>query len=270
MMGIIYSTLDETSANIAEHMLGAYEFEETEENVFVSTENRNVALFRLNSPLHTAELIDSFNLEYAYLLSRHASKAGVEALTTHSTGNWGKDAVLGGKPGQLSCAAPVEMLSILTALCNTGLPTDKTYEATHHGPLLRTPSLFIEIGGTDRVTANKETAARVGDVVFETANRRERYTEEFGKVVIGIGGTHYSSKFSQLAIGKGYAFSHIMPKYAIKDEDGTYNVSVLEQTLTRTSHKPEAAVIEWKSLNEELREHVIKELDNMGLDYEKA
>ena len=202
-------------------------------------------------------------------LSEHRSEAGISMFSAHSLGNWGEQAKFGGRGKQLSYAAPVAMLAALTNLSKITEPIGKRYEATHHGPLLTTPSLFVEIGGNEEAIRNKEYAKLAAEAAYDAVQSVIDDNVKYKKVVIGIGSNHYPEKFSALAIDEAYAFSHIMPKYAMINDDGSNNLDVLDQTLKRSTHEPEAAVIEWKSLNSATREETIKKLDEIGLDYEK-
>jgi len=270
MIGIVYSTADLVSENIAKGLVASHAFEEIREGVLACEENKDLLVYRIDSPLLSAEFLDSVGLQVLYVLSRHKSEAGVGAMTVHATGNWGPEARLGGKPKQLSQAAPVEMLSALMKLGRINVRVEKTYEATHHGPLLKTPSFFIELGGEEEMLKSKELASKMAEAVFDSASEVINKQAAFSKVVFGVGGTHYPRKFSELAIEKGYAFSHIMAKYAVKNPAGSYNTDMFEQAVSRSSKPPECAVVEWKSLNVELRNCVTKKLEEVGLDYEKV
>ncbi|HVA82916.1 MAG TPA: D-aminoacyl-tRNA deacylase [Candidatus Aquilonibacter sp.] len=265
MIGIISSTLDATSNNMAERLLENPEFEPHKINGKDGFRNGKLFLLRLSSPLIGAE-IDSFGFEVAYFLSKHKSANNVPALTTHSLGNWTGEAKIGGKPFELSFAAPLEMLGMLRGISRIDAQIEKTYEATHHGPLLKTPSLFVELGGDDATIQNRELAHRLADSVYSSITNEVEYQ----KCVVGVGSTHYPEKFTALALEKGYAFSHIMPKHAILNEDGTDNLQMLEQALTRSKNPPELAVVDWKSINAEIKNRVLGELNRIGLDHEKV
>lgn len=268
MIGIIASRSDIASMNMAEHLINKCDFAEAEIEGRRCWKKEHASLFLLDSPLISAERIDELGLESAYFLSRHKSAQGVPALTTHSLGNWSRDAKAGGKPQQLSFAAPREMLRVIRAISEADIAGfEKTYEATHHGPLVKTPSLFVELGGYDASIENRRAAQRLAEMVDRAIFKGE---DTASKVVIGIGGTHYPGKFTALAVGKGYAFSHIMPRHAILNSDGSDNLSVLEQALERSSSPPDCAVIEWKSMNAVIKERVLNKLSEIGLDYERA
>jgi len=269
MIGIIYSTKDEAGTNMAEHIVKTHEFETVDKGPIKYAKD-DVRVCAFESSLDEAEQVDLLGFDFAIFLSKHNSEAGVSAFSTHSMGNWTSEAKFGGKGKQLSYAAPVVMLAVLSNMSKIGEPIGKTYEATHHGPLLKTPSLFAEIGGNREALGNKKYAAEASGATYSAATSALNDEVDYRKVAIGIGSNHYPEKFSRLAIEKSYAFSHILPKYAIMNEDGTNNLDVLQQTLERSTHMPEIAVIEWKSLNSAAKEEAIKKLDEIGLDYEKV
>ncbi|MDE1869882.1 MAG: hypothetical protein KGH71_02745 [Candidatus Micrarchaeota archaeon] len=265
MIGIISSTLDVASSNMAERLLENSGFEPHTVNGKEGFRNGKLFLLRLNSPLISAE-IDSFGFEVAYFLSKHKSANNVPALTTHSLGNWTADAKIGGKPHELSVAAPVQMLGALRGISDIEVHIEKTYEATHHGPLLKTPSLFVEIGGDDSMIQNRELARRLAESMYASLLQEE----DFEKCVIGIGSNHYPEKFTKLALQKGYAFSHIIPKHAILNEDGSDNLVMLEQAIGRSKSPIDSAVVDWKSINAAIKNRVVEELNRIGLDHEKV
>jgi len=265
VIGVLYSILDIASVNMANYLEREHGLEEIDESSACAY-SKKACIVKTSRPLLELDELDRYNFELIYFLSKHSSAKGIAAFTTHPTGNWTNEAKLGGKPYELSYAAPLEMLGILREFKkadNHGL--EISYEATHHGPLLKTPSLFVEVGGNEESVSNKEYAKISGEAVYNLIYNDEI---EFSKIAIGIGGTHYPTKFSELALNKGYAFAHIMPKHAIEGKGD--NVFMLEQAVKRTKDDVEIAVIDWKSLNSEIRAKVISKLNELGLDYEKV
>lgn len=269
MIGIVYSKQDPAGANMAEYLIRNHDFNQIEGSEYVTYENKYAKIYEIAVSPVQADFVDLFKCDLVFFLSQHKSEASIGSFTTHSLGNWGKEAMVGGKPKQLSHAAPAAMFAALVNLNKIDAEVEKTYEATHHGPLLATPSLFVELGGNEEAIRDKDRAAKVAEAAYNAVLDAKNGEAACNKIVIGIGSTHYPEKFSRLALEKGYAFSHIMPKYAILNEDGTNNLDMLEQTLERSTHKPEAAVIDWKSLNAVTKEETIGKLEEIGLDYEK-
>ena len=194
----------------------------------------------------------------------HSSSKGITSLTAHSEGNWSADAKLGGKPKQLAFASPMYMLAVIESMGRnnqTHLPV--IYEATHHGPMLKTPSFFVEVGSDNKAAESDEYSAIVAKSVIDTLSGGDP-ADGKKECVIGIGGMHYAEKFTRIALEKGYAFSHIMSKYYVNEID------MLEQAVERSSVKADKAVIEWKSMKGADREKIIAELDRIGIDHERV
>ena len=114
-----------------------------------------------------------------------------------------------------------------------------TYEATHHGPLLETPSFFVEVGGSEAIT--RLALRHPGERPFADYFSAEH--ENVGKVAIAIGGTHYPEKFTRLALEGRYAFCHIMPRHSCTYAD------MLRMGIERSAPRAECAVIDWKGIS---------------------
>jgi D-aminoacyl-tRNA deacylase len=71
-------------------------------------------------------------------------------------------------------------------------------------------------------------------------------------VAVGVGGPHYSEKFTHMTLKENYAFGHIIPKYAVSQVDA----QVLKQCVERTVEDVETIVLDWKG---------IKGVDKKGL-----
>jgi D-aminoacyl-tRNA deacylase len=268
MIGIIYSDSDTASKNMAQHIIDAYQFGRAVVNGRDCYRREQVLIYRSDVELVDASFVDDLDLSLVYFLSKHRSAEGVASFTTHAEGNWASEARIGGKPKELSVSAPREMLTMINRISSIEASgVSRTYEATHHGPLIKTPSMFVELGGDERTVSNKELAGMLGDAVHAAITDEGAHCN---RVVIGIGSTHYPGGFTRLAVEKGYAFSHIMPRYAIMNDDGSDNTEMLEQAVERSKEKPEAALIEWKSINADVRNRVIKSLNAIGLEYERV
>ncbi len=266
MIGLFYSPLDPASLNMAEHIKKEYGFEEKEYKGRICFSNGKICIYKTEKPLVEMEEADAYDLSIACFLSKHSSAQGIASFTTHSMGNWTNEAKLGGKPYELSSSAPLEMLETLRNIKKREQKgVEVSYEATHHGPFLKTPSLFAEIGGNQETVENKEYAKIVADSLYDALMSDKI---DYSKIAIGIGSNHYPSKFSNLALEKGYAFAYIMPKHAI--EEKASNAFMLEQAIERSSKKIELAVIDWKSINSEKRNLIISKLNELGVDYERV
>ncbi len=267
MILLACSTLDPASENAARYLISEFGMEDCGNG---SYRLGNISLELLSTSLTFADSLDGRACELIIFISRHSSAAGIPSLTVHAEGNWGDYAELGGRPRTLSVAAPSAMLCALREFNAIETKMEKTYEATHHGPALRTPSMFIEIGGNERVVHDKSLASELGRVALSVAESAAEGSINSSAVALGIGGTHYPRKFTSMALSKGYAFSHIMPKHALSNPDGTANLDMAVQAAERSGAMPSIAVIDWKSMNSQKRASFIKALAGIGIDYEKA
>ncbi len=175
----------------------------------------------------------------AIFLSRHRSKMEEPTLTVHPIGNFG-NAEFGGQPKTLVPAAPRMMTHLLRLikknLQSTDLEYQVCYEVTHHGPFLKIPTLFVEVGSTEIQWQQKEPASVIASSLLELL-AKYHYEEEYANdipVLIGIGGGHYAPRFTEVALAKKIAFGHMIPTYQI--EAGTINDDILEKTIQVTSN----------------------------------
>lgn len=259
---LVYSLKDVASTNAAEALKKEFELEEDGEweglRIF---RNKKLQMLELKEHHVHADYLDKLETDLIIMLSRHFSAQGVPCLTSHPTGNWGNEAKIGGKPKQLSTASPVAMAKVLVTLKKnnkTDIPV--TYEATHHGPLLKTPLVYAELGGNEQTWLNKNYARLLSRSVVESMEDDELV---FDKIAFGIGGLHYEDRFAKLAFEGKYAFGHMMSKHYVTETD------MIGQAIERCSPKPEIAVIEWKSIKGEVRDRTLKKLEELGLDYVK-
>jgi D-aminoacyl-tRNA deacylase len=185
------------------------------------------------------EVFEQLHIEpkIAIFLSRHHSKMGEPTLTVHPIGNFG-DAKFGGKPKTLIPAAPRMMTHLLRLIKKNLQPTDLKYqvcyEVTHHGPFLKIPTLFVEVGSTEIQWQQKEPASIIASSLLELF-AKYHYEEEFPNdipVLLGIGGGHYAPRFTEVALAKNIAFGHMIPTYQI--EGGNIDDEILEKTIQAT------------------------------------
>ena len=149
-------------------------------------------------------LDQSLDADLILFLSRHSSINPVPVLTVHVTGNTGP-ARLGGRPSSLAQAAPSWMHAILCRLADHAPPGYRVcYEVTHHGPTeLDIPSLFVEIGSTEREWTDPCAGEAVARSIL-SAEPRSNIS------LVGIGGTHYARRETEIAISSRAAFGHII------------------------------------------------------------
>lgn len=245
---IISSTEDPASTNIKNSLLEQTTWDEhgTFYNtpVFRHASMTNLVIVTIPDKKIRHENIDTEIYEQLHIepkiaifLSRHRSKMGEPTLTVHPIGNYG-DAKFGGKPKTLIPAAPRMMTHLLRLIKKNLQPTDLKYqvcyEVTHHGPFLKIPTLFVEVGSTEIQWQQKEPASIIASSLLELL-AKYHYEEEYPNdipVLLGIGGGHYAPRFTEVALAKKIAFGHMIPTYQI--DGGNIDDEILEKTIQAT------------------------------------
>ena len=223
MILLVHSSLDIAGVNIANSVLTNYSFEKTPKKyqknpVYTGKINGNDVNFLTlkEEAINAQNLQDDFpDAQLVVFLSRHSSQSGKPTLSVHVPGNFG-DAELGGLPKTLSVAPAVAMQNTLKALLHFKeklcLDYEVSFECTHHGPSLKVPSMFVELGSCPDQWGDLRAAQAVADsAMYAIANFAAPTTYAF----LGIGGTHYNQRFTLMTLMGQYVFGHIIPKYAV-------------------------------------------------------
>lgn len=93
-----------------------------------------------------------------------------------------------------------------------------------------------------------------------------RYGSFSAETVLGVGGPHYNSKFTRIALEKEVAFGHMIPKHSISRIDS----EILRQCINRTLEKVEYAVLDWKGIKGDDKPRVIEMLNETDLQIQKV
>lgn len=223
-----------------------------------------------DSILYTKNLdLEKINkYDFIIFASKHKSEKQEKTISIHAPGNWG-DARYGGQPEKVCKSSALFQKFIFEKLNeNINLYKIKNYtltlEATHHGPLIDKPCVFVEIGSTE----NEWKDRRAGFVVAKTISETIYDFKEnsYREVAIGIGGPHYCPNFNKIQLKSNVALSHIIPKYAfpLKEE-------MIKEALNKTKEEVDFAILDWKGLgSSEQRERIIRTLDKLYVDYKKT
>lgn len=271
---IIASNKDMASLNIKKQILNHYNFNEEAENfqgkpIYTAEIGvKAVKLITLNEESVYAQSITEFfrNLELAVFISRHSSESGTPTLSVHTSGNLG-EADLGGLPRMVSVSPANAMREALKALRQfkdeMRLDYEVCYECTHHGPSLNVPAMFVELGSSPKQWSDLMAAEAVAHAAIKAIST---FGKAEAKAVLGIGGPHYNSKFTRIALENRIAFGHIIPKYAIPYVNG----GILRQCMEKTLEKVEYAILDWKGIKGEHKSKLIEMLNEMGLPIQKV
>ncbi len=242
-MIFIASKSDDAGLNIAKHLeeLGI-------RVIFTETHPVYLEYFERSMEIPSGETV--------VFLSRHSSAKEVKSLTVHSAGNFSTND-LGGERNFLTYTDPFLLHSILINLSNLN-DTDYrvTYEATHHGPASNQKLIFVEIGSTEREYRDQHAGELVAKAILSSSPVRD-------ESYCGIGGPHYSEKFTRMAIEEGIKFGHIASKYRFNE----LTENILTQMYEKTD-KCKGFLIDEKSFNSKQKMELKEKLERLNFNYD--
>jgi D-aminoacyl-tRNA deacylase len=260
---VIYSKKDEAGMNIAQEL----------KNHFLP----QIQIIATNKEIIYLEQIDEKeeklrNIDFIIFASKHASKNPSKTFSLHAPGNF-RNADYGGKVGKL-CKTSALALKYLFQRLNENAKNMPDYqvtlEATHHGPLIEKPCLFIEIGSTITEWQNKEA----GEVIAKTIadfQEFEKWKNEIKnkdiKIAIGIGGPHYCPNFNKIQLSQDskIAISHILPEYILP-----VNKSMLHESIEKTIEHTNMIIIDWKGCGKsEERQKIVESIEDLDIPYQR-
>ncbi len=274
MILLVASNKDIAGLNIAKHVLSHYPFKETEESFqdnpiyFAEISGRKVNFVKLKEETVNAQNLTDYpaDLELVVFISRHSSASGTPTLSVHTPGNLGK-AELGGLPRKVSVSPANAMKDALKAMMSLKqkmqLDYEVSYECTHHGPSLNIPTMFVELGSSEKQWNDLKAAETVAHATMEAISR---FGASRNNAVLGIGGPHYNQRFTRIALEGEMVFGHIIPKYAIPWVDAT----ILKQCVEKTLEKVEYAVLDWKGIKGENKPKLLKAIQEIDLPFKKV
>lgn len=260
---IITSSKDTAGVNIKERLLENFSFRQTNETFDASTVFKlgNAKLYALAGEAIFAENIDQrINADFFIFATRHSSKSRIPSLTAHSIGNWSR-AEYGGRDNELVISMPSFIKTALIKLNEfNSINFDIGQEATHHGPFLQKPSMFIELGSTEEQWSNKNGAW----IIAKTINHLITQKPAPSTALFAIGGTHINEQFKKI-LKTDYSIGHICPKYAVDH----LNERMLLQAIERNSGEVDTALLDWNGLGKE-KQRILQLLKENDIDFLKA
>ena len=219
------------------------------------------------SGLHiNAELIDSRAKEFGIVpdevvfMSRHKAASGIPTLTVHPIGNY-KTADFGGRDGTLVRSSPKSMsqaLRLISRYNDTDL-YKVSFEVTHHGPYLETPTYFIEIG-SDETHWGDEHAAEILGKVIEDVDDKEDYVQ-----AIGVGGGHYAPRFTEMVLGYRIDIGHMVPGYQL---DGMDDDTILDylRKASEATNSTKCVYLHKKAFKKSEQHRIEGLIDSLGFE----
>ncbi len=174
-----------------------------------------------------------FPVNEVLVLSKHASASEVPALTLHAIGVPGETphGERGRSGGVKGKAVPPstkfgDMFRIMRKIAieaSLDKEYDITLEATHHGPLLDSPTLYLEIGSNEErwtdLRAARVWAQAISICLGMSEDAQQREWPGEGDVMIGLGGGHYAPRHKAIISETEVWVGHILANYAIVFED---------------------------------------------------
>jgi D-aminoacyl-tRNA deacylase len=262
---IVYSEEDPAGINIASHLMEKISFSNASIGPRPALNHGDLHLLRVEGSLVNLTLpAGAEGAEWVLCLSRHRSESGKRCLTAHTPGNLGGSADLGGRPNEVAISNPPLQSSLIRELhrsgAELGLNCQVSVEATHHGPTeLLCPVTFVEIG-SDEGSWKDEL---MGEAVARAVSRAILSPMEAGKGALGVGGGHYSEKFTSLIINQNCLMGHIVPKYAMsKGLDST----MFRTCIERTSSGCSSIVVDWKGTPSNFKESLRLLSKSLGIE----
>jgi D-aminoacyl-tRNA deacylase len=269
---IVASKTDVASVNIAEKIISNYKFEKTatsfqQNPIYAKTvEGVEVSLVFINQETIWAQHINEhFKPQLIIFVSRHSGVAGIPTLSVHTPGNLTEEAKFGGNPQSISISPAGAMKNALLEMARLRnekpLDYEISYECTHHGPSLDVPTMFAELGSSEKQWKDQQAAEVVAQAAMAAVKGKASIS-----AVLGVGGPHYNKKFTEIALSSSKAFGHIVPKYATPH----VNAEMIQQCVERTQERVEASVFDWKGMRGADRERIANTLNKLGVPVEKA
>ncbi len=205
----------------------------------------NTKLYIINKKHVFAENLDKeIKADLFIFATTHKSEKGTPSLSVHTQGNWGK-AELGGMDREL-CVAPCfflkESLIMLEKFNNTKF--EVMQECTHHGPFIRKPSMFIEIGSSEKEWSDKDAGIVNAKVIKHLVDNADEISKKAWRSAFGVGGLHHTPNFKRIILETDIAIGHVCPKYNLENLDE----KMLRQAIERAVPKARFAIVDWKGL----------------------
>ncbi len=205
--------------------------------------------------------------DFVIFASKHKSEKGKKSLTIHAPGNF-RNADLGGEAGKVCKSSALFQKQMFEKLKKNAeeynLKYDVTLEATHHGPLIDKPCVFIEIGSTENEWVNRKAGFIIAKTINETI--LEFKENPYNEIAIGIGGPHYCPNFNKIQLKSNVAISHVIPQYVFPLTE-----EMIREAIEKTEEEIDFALLDWKGFgNAEQRQGILDILDKFYIRYEKT
>lgn len=264
---IVCSRKDRAGMSIRDAILSMDDFEEKAVEDYRFYISEDFAIAEIKERLIYADHIDSKlseHIEFNEILfaSKHSSKDARKIFTVHVSGNVGT-ADYGGKPYSLAKPSPHTMKNYVLALkerLSRKPEFQFTLEVTHHGPSeISIPSAFYEIGSTEEEWEDKEAAIIVAESLLEAIRDDREWN-----VAVGVGGTHYAPRQTEIMLETTFTFGHNFAKYTFEHLNAEFLAKAVELSEAKF------IIFDEKSVNSRIKRTISEAAEIAGVEVLKA
>ena len=258
---IICSEKDPAAMNIKRSLADSFGFEKLAEK----HDGREVYGLGKSAKLYTTgkdsiycdDIDKEIGADLFIFATRHQASSGVPCFTAHAPGNWG-NAEMGGDSRTLGVAPAAYLRHSIRKFVELAKPGfEVVQEATHHGPRISKPCLFVEIGSAQKEWIRKDAADIVAEVIFGLIKENVSSIS----AAVGVGGPHYCPNFKKIVLNEDIGLGHICPKHALESLDA----EMLSQALKSTFPEANAVVLDWKGLGSH-KQRLMKLCEALGIE----
>ena len=235
-----------------------------------------------------------FSIDDVLILSRHISRSNTPAMTLHAIGipgvlPYGEQGNSGGENGLLVppskyFASLFRRMNLLAREKKLNLDFDLTLETTHHGPILTTPTLYIEIGSTENEWSREDVADCWAEVISDVLvmfGGRSTYFNPDSDVMIGFGGGHYAPRHKAVILNSDINIGHIIANYSLIFEQKDDSVfpsgpwskciqSAVDSTRISFPQNKIFAHLDRKSFKGWERSAILQRLEELGVEVRRG
>ena len=235
-----------------------------------------------------------FSIDDVLILSRHVSRSNTPAMTLHAIGipgvlPYGEQGNSGGENGLLVppskyFASLFRRMNLLARGKKLNLEFDLTLETTHHGPILTTPTLYIEIGSTENEWSREDVADCWAEVISDVLvmfGGRSTYFNPDSDVMIGFGGGHYAPRHKAVILNSDINIGHIIANYSLIFEQKDDSVfpsgpwskciqSAVDSTRISFPQNKIFAHLDRKSFKGWERSAILQRLEELGVEVRRG
>ena len=225
--------------------------------------NKNVLLYTLNTEtIYTEDIDKNIDSDFFIFATRHKSKSEIPSLSVHVPGNWSK-AEAGGKDNKLCVGSSSAMWFSMQKLKDYSkeLDYEVVQEVTHHGPFLKKPVMFIEIGSNEKRWNDLRAVNVIVKVIYDLISSEIKEM----KTAFGIGGLHTMPNLKRFSQKNEVAFCHVCPKYMLD----SLNKNLILNAMGNSIEKCDLVVLDWKGLKNN-KKRIVDMINELGLDYERT